>query len=387
MASNTWSEAASPAITNIELFPVRYPTVMRFKFFEGPSSGAGRPAILIKITAEDGSVGWGESVPVARWSYETLEGAVAALEKYIKPVLIGLPSQDIAGAHAAMDREIAGSFSTGYPITKAGVDLALHDLVARQWNMNVAQLLWPKRAMPESILLSWTLNPTTLDEVPALIEKGRERGYENFNVKVAPDLKADLALCKLVKELVPDGFLWADANGGYDRRMALKAARAFADLGMPVLEQPLKTNELSGYQELTKLGALPIVMDEGIVSVTELREFMRLGMLDGLAMKPARCGGLTSANAQCALIDQYNMMLLGSGLTDPDVSLAASLLLYGAYSIRFPCALNGPQFLGESVLKEPLVVAGGRIKVPTGPGLGVEVDEDKVRDLMARTWG
>src|SRR5690606_629937 len=92
-------------IERIEAFPVLYPTVMRFKFFEGPK-GEGRPAVLIKVTASDGTVGWGESVPVPRWSYETLEGATAAIREYLTPVLIGMNVFDLPAIHEAMNREI-----------------------------------------------------------------------------------------------------------------------------------------------------------------------------------------------------------------------------------------------------------------------------------------
>jgi muconate cycloisomerase len=78
-------------------------------------------------------------------------------------------------------------------------------------------------------------------------------------------------------------------------------------------------------------------------------------------------------------------MFLGSCLTDPDVSLAASLILYGAYGLKYPAALNGPQFLGASVITEPFKPVGGKLRVPTGPGLGIEVDEDKVKRLVEQS--
>lgn len=367
------------AIDRVEIFPVRYPTVMRFKFFEGPVSGGGRPAVLIKITAHDGTVGWGESVPIPRWSDETLEGATAALERYLIPVLIGKSPFDLEGIHAAMNAEIANGYSTGAPITKAGVDIALHDLMGRATGKNLAEL-WG-RTTPDDLLLSWTLNPATLDDVPELVGRGRARGYAHFNVKVAPDPETDLALCRMVKELVPDGFLWADANGGYDLDTALAVAPKLADLGVPVLEQPLPINRISGYQALKRQGAIPIILDEGMVSPVELEEYYGLGCADGVAMKPARCGGLVSARRQIEATQARGLAFLGSGLTDPDVSLAASLILYGAFGLDRPAALNGPQFLGESVLKEPLTPVDGRVRVPKGPGLGIEVDEDKVRAL------
>ena len=364
-------------IEQIDLFSLSYPTVGRFKFFESPTGkSVGRPSVLIKITTDEGVTGWGQSVPVPRWSYETLEGAISAIEHYLKPVLIGMDPLDLEGIHRVMNREIANSFSTGAPITKAGIDLALHDLAGKISGQNV-RAMWGREGASE-ITLSWTLNPKTLDDLDPLIEQGLARGYEHFNVKVAPDLQFDLEMCRMVRAHVPDGFLWCDANGGYDLETALEAAPKLAALGVPVLEQPLPANRLTGYQALKKQGALPIVMDEGVVSPEDLAEFIRLGCLDGVAMKPARCGGLLSARRQVEMLLNEGLLFLGSGLTDPDLSLAASLNLYSAYDLLYPAALNGPQFLNMSVLKDPLTVSHGKIRVPDGPGLGVEVETPPV---------
>ena len=375
-------EPKSLTIEQIEVFPVIYPTVMRFKFFEGPS-GTGRPAVLVKITASDGTVGWGESVPIPRWSYETLESAVSTIEQYLAPILIGRNLFDLKGIHDVMNKEVANSFSTGSPITKSGIDIALHDLIGKVSGLNLAEF-WGRKPGKE-LTLSWTINPKKLDDLESLIEKGRAQGFEHFNVKVAPDPTFDVEMCKIVRRLVPDGFLWADANGGYDLATALEVAPKLADLGVPVLEQPLKSNRLTGYQELKKQGALPIIMDEGVVSPVDLIEFIRLGCCDGASLKPARCGGLVSAAQQIEILEDAGLMFLGSGLTDPDVSLAASLILFGAYGLKFPAALNGPQFLGMSVIKDPFVPKGGKVRIPQGPGLGIEIDEEKLMLLVEQT--
>jgi L-alanine-DL-glutamate epimerase-like enolase superfamily enzyme len=382
LSDNAMAMAGTLRIERIETFPVIYPTVMRFKFFEGPS-GTGRPAVLVKITADDGTVGWGESGPGPRWSYETLESAVSTIERYLTPVLLGRNPFDLKGIHDAMNREVANSFSTGAPITKSGIDMALHDLIGKASGLNIAEL-WGREPGKE-LVLSWTLNPKTLEELEPLIEKGRERGYENFNVKVAPDTKFDVEMCRTLKRLVPEGFLWADANGGYDLATALDAAPRLADAGVAVLEQPLPSNRLTGYQELIRQGALPIILDEGVVSPTDLIEFVKLGCCNGAALKPARCGGLLSASQQVEILEHEGLLFLGSGLTDPDVSLAASLILYGAYGLKFPAALNGPQFLGASVIKEPFIPQGGKVRIPQGPGLGIEVDEEKLRALVGQS--
>ena len=183
---------------------------------------------------------------------------------------------------------------------------------------------------------------------------------------------------------MPEGFLWADANGGYDEATALAVAPKLADAGVLVLEQPLPANRLTGYRRLKQQGALPILMDEGVVSHVELEEFIRLELLDGVAMKPARCGGLTEARRQIETVQRAGLMWLGSGLTDPDLALAASLVLYGAFDLQRPAALNGPQFLQGSILKRPFEVKDGTLAVPTGPGLGVEVDEARLDALRVK---
>lgn len=372
--------AGRTRIARIDAFPVRYPMQGRFKFFEGPEgSPTGRPAVLVRITDDIGGAGWGESVPIPKWSDETLETATTTIERYLAPELLGRDPADIAGAHDVMNRAIAPAFSTGQPIAKSGIDVALHDLVARGLGRNVATL-WG-RAPGAPLTLSWTVNPRTPDEIESLVAAGRAKGYRHFNVKVAPDPVVDLELCRRVRAAAPDGFLWADANCGYDVATALAIAPKLADLGVAVLEAPIRPNRIAGYQALKKQRALPILMDEGIVSPDELAEFIRLGMLDGVAMKHARCGGLLAARRQIEMVLDAGLMWLGSGLTDPDVSLAATLALYASFGQARPCALNGPQFLAHSVIQTPITPKDGMLAPPAGAGLGVTVNEASVRAI------
>ncbi len=374
--------AGKARIARIDVFPVRYPMQGRFKFFEGPEgSPTGRPAVLVRITDDLGGIGWGESVPIPKWSDETLETATGTIAQYLAPELIGRDPADIAGAHAVMNRAIAPAFSTGQPIAKAGIDVALHDLVARRLGQNVAALWGRTPGAP--LTLSWTVNPRTPDEIETLVAAGWAKGYRHFNVKVAPDPAGDLDLCRRVRAAAPDGFLWADANCGYDVATALAIAPKLADLGVAVLEAPIRPNRIAGYQALARQRALPILMGEGIVSPDELAEFIRLGMLDGVAMKHARCGGLLAARRQIEMVLDAGLMWLGSGLTDPDVSLAATLALYGSFGQARPCALNGPQFLAHSIIDSPFTPSGGTLAPPTGPGLGITVNEAKLRAIAS----
>lgn len=362
----------APPITKVEAFPAPYPVGGQFKFFNTSQ----RPSVLVRITCESGAAGWGQSVPIPTWSYETMESVLTTIQSHLAPVLAGGNPFDIAGAHRAMNRAISPSFSTGMPIAKAGIDLALHDLAGKLRGQNMPER-WGRQSL-SSIRLSWTVNPQALPETERIVNEGLHAGYTNFNVKLGTAPRFDLEMCEIVRRMAPNGFLWGDANGGYDLAQALWVAPKLAGVGMDVLEQPIPANRLSGYRELKKQGALPLILDEGVVSAADLIEFIRLDLLDGVAMKPARTGGLHAARRQIEILEDAGLIFLGSGLTDPDVSLAASLQLYGAYQLKFPAALNGPQFLNGSFLKQPLLVNRGEIAVPLGPGLGVEVDEQKI---------
>ncbi len=372
-ASAALLQKDAPPVRSIEALPVRYPVTGYFRFFTKPE----RPAVFVKITCEDGTTGWGQSVPIPTWSYETLESVTGTIRQYLAPPLTGMNPTDLAEAHRRMNRAIAPSFSTGMPIAKSGVDMALHDIAGRLAGKSVAEL-WGRKPL-EKITLSWTVNVRTLEEAEELLEAGRKQGYRHFNIKVAPDAKFDVELAKRVRKFAPECFLWADANGGYDLATALDALPKLRDAGVDVMEQPLPPNRLTGLRELKKQGAMPLLLDEGVVSVADLEEFHKLGILDGAAMKPARTAGLWDGRQQVEYLERHGLMFLGSGLTDPDVSLAASLALYGAYGLKYPAALNGLQFLAGSWLKRPFRLEDGGLRVPRGPGLGVEVDEEKVR--------
>jgi L-alanine-DL-glutamate epimerase-like enolase superfamily enzyme len=365
--------ATPVSIRKVEAFPAPYGVTSYFRFLPKPE----RPSVLVKLECEDGTVGWGQSVPLPTWSYETPESVLSTIRDYLAPDLIGKSLFDIEAIHMAMKKAIASSFSTGAPIAKAGIDLAVHDALGKVTRRSVPEL-WARTPL-ERIELSWTVNARSMKEAEQLVELGKSKGFRHFNLKVAPDPVFDLELCKYVRTQAPNGFLWIDANGGYDLATALKVAPKFANLGVDVFEQPIAPNRLTGLRELKKQGALPIIFDEGVVSSVELVEFIRLGLLDGVAMKPARTAGLWDARKQVEILEDAGLVFLGSGLTDPDVSLAASLQLFGAYQLKHPAALNGLQFLSGSYLKSPFALRDGFLDVPKGPGLGVAIDEQRIR--------
>ena len=359
-----------PAIRSVELARLDYALVGDFKFFK---SGR-RPSLLVRLTDEDGLQGCGQSVPVETWSYETAESVESTLEHYLAPAVLAADPADLADVHARMERAIRPSFSIGQPLAKAAVDLACYDLWGKQTGRRVCEILGSR--ICEEIKLSWTVNAASLEAARAQLEQGHAAGYDSFNVKIGPPQtpEYDRQLVRAVRDFAPRGFHWADANTGYGLADALRMARELAEAGFRALESPLPPNRIRGYQALRRQGALPILMDEGIVSPVEAEEFAALGMMDGVAMKVARCGGLWHAAGIVDMLRERGLELFASGLTDPDLSLAASIHLFAAAGLSRPAALNGPQFLdGRGVTDARLRSVGDHLKVPTAPGLGGEV--------------
>lgn len=362
----------SPRIVSLECFVAAYPVVGDFRYL-APKDGkpVTRNTVIVALRDDEGGLGWGQAVPSPTWSYETIETVQTTLERHLAPALVGLPVDDTAAVWRAMNRVIAPGFSTGQPIAKAGADLALFDLQGRRSNL-AAAARWGREA-GGPVTLSWTVDASTEGEVETVVAAARTRGFRNFNVKIGRDADADLAICRRLRTLAPSAFIWADANGGYDEATALRVARGLADAGVAAFEQPLPANRLPGYRTLRKLGALPILMDEGVISLTDLESFHQLELLDGVAMKVSRVGGLTEAVRMVQYLERHGLAFFASGLTDPDIAFAACLHLFSVFRMPHPAALNAQQFLTGSVLENPLRIEGDQAFPPDGPGLGVSV--------------
>ena len=364
-------------ITRVEIGRFDYAVAGEFKFFKpGPDGRVTRPSVLVRLTDENGVEGWGQAVPVPSWTYETVEGVLSTLEFHLAELLIGRDPADFAGLHVAMNTAIRPAFSVGQPLCQAALDLACHDLAGKQRGVPAWQLFDPVRATRDEILLSWTVASPKMETVERQLAEGRARGYRNFNIQVgAPQTAAyDLELARKVRAFAPDGFLWADANTGYTPAVALAIAPQLRDAGVDVLESPLPPTQIRGYQALKRQGALPVLMDEGILAPEVAAEFIALDMMDGIAMKPARNAGLRPSVQIVNQLLERGLMVLGSGLTDPDFSLAGALQLFAWSGIARPCALNGPQFLADSLTGRTLVPKQDVLTVPTGPGLGLTQD-------------
>src|SRR5262245_8801565 len=204
-------------IVRVEVGRFDYDLVGEFKFFKRPL----RPSVLLRLTDADGVQGWGQSVPIETWTYETVESVETTLRHYLAPVILGADPSDLAAVHQRMERAIRPSFSVGQPLCKAAIDLACYDLWGKATGRSASELLGG--ATRRQVKLSWTVNSPSLAEAETQLARGRDQGYDSFNIKIgypqAPQY--DLELVRKVCDFAPDGFHWADANTSYDLDTAL----------------------------------------------------------------------------------------------------------------------------------------------------------------------
>lgn len=366
-------------IETIEVFPVRLPLKAVLTLPRGASRtlDEGKRIALVKVTDSDGHVGWGEAGPSRRWSAETLESCVSSLRCYLAPAVIGHDIFDLAGLHARMNQELAVGLDPGQPIAKCAVDLAVHDLIGKRLGINLQSWLGAKRA--SSIPLARLVSAATPEEAAQITESALAEGFRGFKVKVGHHKERDADIVRAVVAASRGGYVWADANQGYTLEEALRMARAMEPLGITLFEQPVPMSDVYGMKKLLSATGLTIALDEAAIGLPFVIEMIRREAVEGLAIKVSKVGGIHYARQMCDLALNAGLTLIGSGLMDAPIGFAASVHVFAAYGITLPADLNGPQFIAEDYLAEPLPVRGQVAHVPQRPGLGVVIDEEKVR--------
>jgi muconate cycloisomerase len=368
-------------IARVETFPVALPTIADFAVSGGSVARKGEPSIrvLVKVTADDGTFGWGEATPIPSWTYETLESITTTIDKYLAPVAIGTPVWDVDLLTRKFDRAINRGFSIGMPLAKGAVDVAVHDLLGKALGLPVYALLGGKRL--DRIQLAWIVSSEGAGGAEASIVEGRQRGYRAFKVKVGlHDEREDVRSVERVRAAAgDDAVLWVDANQGYTADVALRVARELEHLDVAAFEQPLPANDVDGLRRVREGSPIPIALDESLRHPTDLATFVKLGAIDIAIAKVQRNAGLTLSRRLCQYALDSGVRLMGSGLTDSEVGLAASVHLFAAFGIDTPVDLNGRQFIQSAYARTTVQVDAGEAHVPNRPGLGVEVDEEWLR--------
>jgi muconate cycloisomerase len=365
-------------IKSIDLFPIVMPLKAVLTLPRGASRtlAEGKQNILVRITDEDGDVGWGEAGPSRRWSAETTQSCYTSIKHYLAPAVMGRDVFDIAGLHGAMNQELAPGLDPGQPVAKAAIDLAIHDLICRKMGISLQSWLGAKRR--DRVEIGRLISAPTPEKAAKITREAKAEGYNGFKVKVGHDPDLDAEVMTAVVEAAMGGFVWPDANQAYSLQQAQTFLRHIENLGVTLIEQPVSMADVYATKKLLSATHITIALDEAAMGLPFVIDMIRRDAIEGLAIKISKTGGIYYARQMCDLALNAGMELVGSGLMDAPIGFAAAVHLYAAYGIETPVDLNGPQHIAEDYLAAPFPMDGQTALVPDGPGLGIEVDEDKL---------
>ncbi len=352
-------------IERIVLHHLRMPLRVPFETSFGRSET--RDCILIALYSE-GLVGYGECVADAAPGYspETVGTAWHILRDFLAPAILG---QEIEGPGAWPARAAA---VRGHPMAKAGVELALWDLQGKREGRSLRELLGGTRARVE-VGVSVGIQPSPealVDTVAGYLAQG----YGRIKIKIKPG--RDVAETQAVRRAFPSIRLQVDANSAYTLENA-RALLPLDDLDLLLIEQPLADDDLWDHHRLQAQLHTALCLDESIHTRRHARQALEMGACRIINIKPGRVGGLTEAVAIHDLCYAQGVPVWCGGMLETGVGRAANLALASLPGFTLPGDISASdRYYAQDITIERFTLeADSTIATPSGPGLGVTIDE------------
>ena len=302
-------------------------------------SVATESSTLVRITTDDGLVGWGEACPLTGVYLPAFTGGVRAALAVLARALIGADPRNLADVNQRMDRALLGQAAAKSPL-----DIACWDILGQATGMSLATLLGGCVSERFPLYLAVALGAP--EEMAARVREGWDRGLRRFQLKVGGDPRADAGSARRIVELVgDDGVVVADANGGWSLQDALIAVRLLEPLGV-YLEQPCRV--LADCVHVRRVTALPMIYDEIVTDAASLVAAGRDGGAGGVNLKLGKVGGLTRAKLLRDLAQELGIALTIEDTWGGDVASAAvSHLVVLCYSSGVWCRAKSARFIGR----------------------------------------
>lgn len=359
-------------VTRVDVLPTALPVRSELDESRGPA----QQHVFLRLETEGGQVGWGEARTLPSWTGETIEAVTVALRDYYSPVLLGSNPFARNSILAALNEIITGVGSGGLPSARSAVDMALADLQGRIADVPVHTLIGGKRR--DALHLAYSLRGDSPQQMRELAQQ--HAAVRCFKVKLTGDPGLDAERLAAVQDGAPNATLWADANQCYSPTGAMSFLDRVRSLRrVACLQQPVASEDWHGAARVRERSHLPIAIDEGCFSADQVLRIADLRVADLIVLKLGKMGGLREVIRAADVARAAGLDLLGSGLTESGIGLAAAVHVYSTLNLRLPPQLNGPQFL-ECLCVDGLALGEtNTVTVPNGSGLGITVDEDWIR--------
>ena len=335
--------------------------------------------VIVEIDTDDGITGVGEACTDIGFFGEPVEEVQSAIDLYLGPKLLGKDPFD--REQLLFDIDFPGN-----SCAKSGIDLALHDLLGKALGVPVCNLIGGSAR--RQVLAVMEVAPGTPDGMARQCADWVEQGVRGFKAKVGAIPEDDVERLAAIRAAVgPKIMLRADANQGYTPKEAIRLCRMCErrDLGLELLEQPVPKWDLAGMAQVRAAVDVLIEADEAAYTPHDVVQIIRAQAADVINIKIAKAGGLYQSKKIAAVAEAAGLECVIGTAWGLGVKVAAKLHLAAATrSLRdgveftelmlHDLLLAGPQ---AADLAPPL--SDGYLNVPLGPGLGVTVDEDKMR--------
>ena len=332
-----------------EILTVR--TTHPFVIARGGSSD--HRTVVVRVADDDGAEGWGEAAP-SKFYGETVETVVATLD-HLGSVLAKVDAWSLEAVEAEMNRAIRFNAAA-----KSAVSAALHDLAGKRLGITVARLLGLEgMAMP---LSSFTIGiPETMDDLRQRVEEARE--YPIIKVKLGSDRDAEIL--RTVRAAAPDKVLRVDANAAWTAKHALRMVEILLEHDVEFLEQPLPAHDLEGLRYVRDRSPLPVIADESCLVATDIPKLA--GVVDGINIKLAKCGGIREAMQMIATARAHGMLVMAGCMIETSLGISAAA--------QFAPLLDYADLDGAALLADDpfrgTTMREGRLALGAGNGLGV----------------
>ncbi|MFT3755698.1 MAG: muconate/chloromuconate family cycloisomerase [Pseudoxanthomonas sp.] len=365
---------STPVIERIETCLVDLPTIRPHKL--SVATMYGQTLMLVKVHCSDGVVGIGEGTTIAGMAYgpESPEAMKLAIDAYFAPAMIG---QDATRVQALMAH--LGKLIKVNHFSKSALETALLDAHGKRLGVSVGELLGGRRR--DRLPMAWTLaSGDTVRDIAEAEKMLDLRRHRIFKLKIgAKELKNDIAHVAAIKRAVGErAAVRVDVNMAWSETQAAWAIPALADAGCELVEQPVAS--AAALARLMRRFPVALMADEILQGPESAFEIAKNQGADVFAIKIEQAGGLFAAQKVAAIADAAGIELYGGTMLEGAFSTVASAHLFASFAnLQWGTELFGPLLITEEILKTPLDYSDYALTVPQGPGLGIELDEEKIK--------
>jgi len=323
--------------------------------------------VIVAVDTDTGTTGWGEAPPTGAITGDSRGSIRGAIHEFIAPVLKGKRIDRLEEVLTTLERSCVKNTSA-----KAAVDMAVHDLFGRLYNLPLYRLLGGFRDRIETDL---TISVNSPAEMARDSKEAVERGFRILKIKIGKEPASDIERIRAVRAAVgPDIVIRLDANQGWTEREAVRIMREIesAGLGIELLEQPVPAHDLEGLAAVKNAIATPVLADEAVFSPRDAETVLVRRAADFLNVKLMKTGGLRGAQQVCALAELHEVECFMGCMMESKLAVTAAAHLACARRIITRCDLDSPSLCATDPIRGGVTLEGPHLVMTDAPGLGIE---------------